>query len=407
MHRMLFALLLCLLVVVPVAAQDDPDPYPGTFVFLVDSLLSRYQDGTVSDACRVPITQTDNPHIDPSRPIAAQVATSRDIAYAPQTGLVALATNHVLQLADYSIPADDPYAAKNLYLCDLATDTVRRISPGEDVGFFHENPVFNPDGTQVTWMETDIDGESRVLRYDIAADTVTEVHQGIGRSVPSIGLAAYFNMVWADNGIAVIGTGAACETEGNALVVLPTDGDPVETCLERSNVAGNTTRPVLYWAQRSDETPVIVYALSGPTQPQVHAFDPASGEQTIIDGHLVAEPVAEASFTSPPPPPFVRIEVATLADARRLIAVTDGPSTLNGYAGGFAFSDDGDVLAMITSEGVGFSMSGNDLYLMESRDTLGALGYFVQAQQVSEGFPWGPNGVDAVYWGQHRYLIRE
>ena len=85
-----------------------------------------------------------------------------------------------------------------------------------------------------------------------------------------------------------------------------------------------------------------------------------------------------------------------------LAAITDGPRILRG---GFAFSPDGRYLAMRVEEGMNLWGDGADLYLLDSRDTYGALGYYVTAQRVGAPHDWGERGISLVFWGDSQVLI--
>lgn len=396
-------ILLCFVGVVPIQAvfaQDEVQAsFPGTFVYLENGLLYRYEDGAVGDACRVPLLLTDSPYVEPSNPLeAAQVARRTDVAYAPQTGFVALATNYVRDEGlDFDPSPDDPYAAKNLYLCNLTTSELRQISPEPSVGFLHEAPVFSPDGMQVAWIASDAVGAGRVLRYDIASGALEVVLEGLSRYSPAE--AGHLSaLVWDDGGLAVRGKSATCTPEQDRLVVIDASLSIVaDDCVGIGAADGEIVQPVLYWAVANGRA-VVVYSLFGPdARVQYMAGDAA--EHFTASGAITVMPAGADDGVN------LQVRVESFDHQSYLAVVSAGPATPDGYSGGYAFSADGQVLALLVSEGIGFARGGTDLYLLNSGDTLPLLGYYVDAQLVGSEHPWGRGGVQAVYWGRTQAAV--
>lgn len=392
MRLTLLITLLLALVAVPAAAQDS---FAGSFIFLERGLLYQYQDGTVTDVCRVPLT------VETSESFTADTQITRryDVAYSPDAQLVALATNHATFAGmDFEPEPDVAEFAKNLFLCDLTTGEIRQISPEPSVGFWHELPTFSPDGTQLIWMETNLDRQSRILRYDIATETVDEFYRGVGRTsiVAPVRSTA---IIWEEAGIAMRGISENCDTD--ALVVMVND-EVIETCTVLERIEGGDVVQGLYWAELDDRM-VVAYKIIGPT-PQVQYFDPATGEHFLAEGEIVLEPIAEAGVDfGHLGPPQLRLHVEQVLGYTQLATTSQGPESLNGYPFEFAFSADGQAIAMLVSEGI--ARGGTDLFLLDSFDLHGGLGYVLEAELVSSGAHWGESGATGVYWGQHRTIL--
>lgn len=400
--RLLISVLLFAGLALPTLTQDDPSTEP--LVYLEDGLIYVYESGEIREACRVPSRYDDSPYVEVDNPLEAQVTRRSDMAYHAETGRVVLAVNHIRRFSSAVPPLDDPYIIKTLYLCDLATDALTQISPEMAVPRTHERPAFSPDGSQVAWLASPLEGDGLVMTYDIESGEA-EVVYGIIRQASAGYPELVTALIWHDEGIAVRGQSSLCDDRESALVILQGDS-ATETCLERVVPDGQFAVPVLEWAQADDGAMVVAHTLTGQDA-RVHYFDPRDGEHYRVDGHLLIAPAAGDATTimRGNGTPGIQLQAARIGEREYIAALSAGPGTLDGYRNGFAFSPDAATLAMLVSEGVGFARGGTDLYLLLADDTLGALGYFVDAHRIGGERPWGPSRIEAVFWGAHQSVI--
>lgn len=402
--RGFLVLVMTLIVVIPrVAAQSlEQEPIKGTLVFLEDGHLFRYQDGIVEPVCGIPLTIDDA-----DTTLAVQYSERFDVTYAPETGMAAIAARNDGPYGDHGPSLRSPGGATALYLCDVNTGRFERISPEPVVGALHIAPVFSPDETQIAWLAFDPDTR-QVLKYDIASKQVTSIYEN-----PDLGsYFGYFEemrpLVWGESGLLLRGEH---RDEGHVLTII----DPLKggAITEQSLFPGDTEIPeiayssLLTWAMADDKA-VVVYALGSPETRLLLYYDPEANDLFLGYGELVVSPAAPlpADWFYEQPPKVHLWPVSFPGWGTGLAAVTAGPSTFNGMPGGFAFSPDGRYLAMLVNEGTN-PRDGNDIYILNSVDTYGSLGYTITAQRVGDtAHDWSDKGPQRVFWGDSRVIIR-
>jgi hypothetical protein len=399
--RGLLVLMIILIgVIPPVAAQaPEPDPIEGTLVFLEDGHLFRYRDGSVEPVCGIPLTIDDA-----DTPLTVQYSERFDVAYAPETGLAAIAARNDGPYGDHGPGFNSPGGATALYLCDVNTGEFERISPDPVVGSLHVTPVFSPDETQIAWLAMDR-ATTRVLMYDIASKQVTTLYENPGFWND---LARARPLVWGEAGLLLRGEH---RDEGDVLTII----DPIkaEVITEQLLFRESMETPeiaygsLLTWAT-ADDTAVVVYALGLPETRLLLYYNPEADEHFIGRGELVVSPAAPlpADWIYEQPPEVHLWPFRYPGGQAGLAAITAGPSTFNGMPGGFAFSPDGRYLAMLVNEGIDL-YDGNDIYLLNSADTYGSLGYTITAQRVGDtAHDWNNAGPQRVFWGHSQVIIR-
>ncbi len=384
--------------IVPVIAQTpEPEPILASLFFIEDGRLFRYQDGVVEPVCGIPLTIDD---ADTTLPV--QYSEPSDIAYAPETGLVAIAARNDGPYGDHGPSFNWPGSATALYLCDVNTGEFERISSDPVVGALHISPKFSPDETRIAWMAIERDTR-QILMYDLASKQVTSLYEN-----PELGGDFYMAyLVWGEE---VLFLRQPHDTLGDVLTIIdPIKGGAITELplfpddIEMPEIAYGD---LLTWAM-ADGKAVVVYALGPPETRLMLYYDPDADDLFLGYGELVVNPAAPLPADWPyDQPPAVRLVPFTYpGGASGLAAITPGPSTFNGMPGGFAFSPDGRYLAMLVNEGLSLG-DGNDIYILHSMDTYGALGYTITAQRVSDtAHDWSDRGPQRVFWGDSKIII--
>jgi hypothetical protein len=406
--RGILVLMIALTVItVPVAAQSsETEPIEGTLFFLEDGRLFRYQDGVVEPVCGIPLT-TDNAYTTSD----VQYSDEFNVAYAPNTGLVAIAARNNGEFSRDAPPSfNDPNDVTALYLCDVNTNEFERISPDPVMGFFHVTPVFSPDETQVAWPAIGVD-TNQVLLYDIASKRVRSIYEDLDHNYRVSHYLGMTWLIWGEAGLILRADEDIAEREAFLAIIDPINGGAMaEQSLfpEEENGPEIVYSNLLTWAMADDKA-VIVYALGHPDTRWLFYYDPETNERLVGRGQLVVRPTAPlpTDYWWQERLPQVNLELFRYPGSRRwgLAAITGGPETFNGGPGEFTFSPDGRHLAMLVNEGVN-RRDGNDLYLLDSRETYGALGYTITAQRVGDtAHDWGESGPQKVFWGNNSQVM--
>jgi hypothetical protein len=301
-----------------------------------------------------------------------------------------------------------------LYLCDLTTGESQRISPDPFLDYGHITPVFSPDETQIAWIA--IDGNSNqlsVMIYNVATSEIRVIYQPTAQ-IYDDPVTRYFQLqplIWGEAGI--VFKGHRVDDEKDMLVLI----DPETGTFSEQEILLFDDRPnndgladTLYWAQLGSQW-VVVYALG--LAETIYYYEPETEQFFKGEGFLDLIPEATPpdewlSNTGELPRIQLRAYVPVSGENLRLMVFSSGPTTPYGVPNGFAFSTDGRFMVMIVNEGFDLT-DGRDLYILDSRDIFGALGYVVQAQRVGESADWGEGGVQRVFWGRstmHVDLIR-
>lgn len=396
--RAMVLLIVTMMLTTTAAAQLPDGPVPGTLVYIEDGRLFRYQDGDVEPICGVPWTGDDD-----YAPREVKYSELFDVAYAPDSGLVAFGARNFGPYTDHTPNRFDPDAATPMYLCHLSTGDFERISPDPVEGLMYIAPVFSPDETQIAWLADSFE-TTEVMIYDIASGEARSVYELPGplANIPLFMFSQMRPLVWESAGLALR---VEIEGMGEVLTIIdPAGGAINEQPLFPSDASlpEIAYRNLLTWAA-TEAGDVIVYALGTTESDLLLYYDPATDEHYVGRGTLWATPVVPLPDGGFPLLGLVPFEYP--GGGKGLAATSAGPSTFNGLPGGFAFSPDGQYLAMLVNEGLSLR-DGNDIYLLLSRDTFGILGYEIEAQVVGDtANDWNIQGPQRVFWGRSRFEI--
>lgn len=398
--RITLIIMLSFLIVIPVSSSQNAleEPFLGTFVYLRDDHLYRYQDGGIDEVCSPSLTMEIS---DSER--QAQYTDPWDVAYAVDSQLVAFSAHNDGLSGDTARSYRFEDLSTALYLCDLNTGGSQRISPDPFLEYGHITPAFSPDETQIAWLA--IDGTNRqwnMMIYDIATSEVSVIYQP---TVPIYDdpITRYFQLqplIWGEAGIVFKGHRVEDETDILVLIDPETGIFSEQEILLFDDVQSNDTLgDVLYWTQLDSQW-VVVYALG--LDGTIYYYAPETEQFYKGEGALRLSPEATPSdewLSNNGELPSVHLRAYSASSQTHLMISSSGPATPYGLPNGFAFSTDGRAMGMIVNEGFNLT-DGRDLYILDSRDTFGALGYVVQAQRVGESADWGEGGVQRVFWGR-------